>query len=57
MAPVPEVNFSFIHSIDVSLNPHIKSFKPGTKPVNYEMNHEHKTFNLEQKKHKKKKKL
>lgn len=41
---------SFIHSIDISENPYIKSFKPGTKPSNNEMDPGHKIFDLEQKK-------
>lgn len=43
---------SFIHSIDISENPYIKSFKPGTKPSNNEMDPGHKIFDLEQKKKK-----
>ena len=45
----PEVNFSLICSVDFSENLYIKSFKPGTKQTSYEMNHDHKTFDSEQK--------
>ena len=41
---VPEVNFPFIFSIDVSENPYLKSFKPGIKSTSYERNRDHQTF-------------
>lgn len=34
----------FIQSADVSWNPYLKSCRPGPKPINYEMNRDHKTF-------------
>ena len=52
-ALVPEVNFPFISSIDVSENANIyiyvKSFKPGTGTTSYKMNRDHKTFDSTQK--------
>ena len=38
--------FPCVHSVDVSENPYMKSFKPGSKPTSYGMNGEIKTVSF-----------